>query len=115
MCCVPQVHCADVTGGGLLPDARCDHLSRPVSEEFCEAGACVRDTWLVGEWGPVRQSSHDMTHDTHMTLLQCSARCGHGRVTRRVTCLGQCDMEARPHSSEACRAPGHCQVSDENT
>ena len=48
-----QVHCADVTGGGLLPDARCDHLSRPVSEEFCEAGACVSDQWLVGEWGPV--------------------------------------------------------------
>ena len=48
-----QIHCADVTGGGLLPDARCDHLTRPVSEEFCEAGACVQDTWLVGEWGPV--------------------------------------------------------------
>ena len=50
-----KVHCADVTGGGLLPDARCDHLTRPVSEEFCEAGACVQDTWLVGEWGPVRE------------------------------------------------------------
>ena len=51
---IPQVHCADVSGGGLLPDPRCEHLSRPVSEEFCEAGACVRDAWLTGEWGPVR-------------------------------------------------------------
>ena len=28
-------------------------MARPVSEEFCEAGACVRNTWLKGEWGPV--------------------------------------------------------------
>ena len=42
-----------MSGGGLLPDSRCDHLARPVSEEFCEAGACVRDAWLKGEWGPV--------------------------------------------------------------
>ena len=45
-----------------------------------------------------------------MTLLQCSARCGHGQVTRRVTCLGQCDQDTRPHTQEACRAPGTCQV-----
>ena len=50
-----QVHCADITRGGLLPDSRCSHLSRPRSEDFCDAGPCVADVWLVGQWGPVTQ------------------------------------------------------------
>ena len=56
--------------------------------------------WVIRQW----------SQDSHISLLQCSARCGHGQVHRKVTCLGQCDENTRPHTSEACRAPGHCQV-----
>ena len=50
----PQVHCADARGG-LLPDSRCRHLGRPVSEEFCSEAACPEHSggWLVGAWGQV--------------------------------------------------------------
>ena len=51
---IVQVHCADVTRGGLLPDTRCQHLTRPESEAFCDAGPCISDTWLIGQWGMVR-------------------------------------------------------------
>jgi len=85
-----QVHCADVTRGGLLPDARCQHLNRPQSEEFCEAGPCVKDTWLVGGWG------------------LCSATCGQGKIHRKVTCLGTCNEDTEPHSVEECHAPEPC-------
>ena len=46
------MHCADARGG-LLPDSRCRHLGRPVSEEFCSEAACPEHSggWLVGAWG----------------------------------------------------------------
>ena len=54
MMVIVQVHCADVSRGGLLPDTRCQHLTRPDSEAFCDAGPCISDTWLIGQWGMVR-------------------------------------------------------------
>ena len=86
-----RVHCAALDRrGGLLPDSQCPHLSRPAGEEFCEAGPCVTDTWLVGEWG------------------QCSAACGHGKIHRAVTCLGECDEASRPRAEEDCQAGAEC-------
>ena len=53
---IVQVHCVD-TRGGLVPDARCNILSRPDSEAYCSAGPCVTNTWLVSQWDVVRMHS----------------------------------------------------------
>lgn len=84
-----RVHCVD-TRGGLVPDARCNILSRPDSEAYCSAGPCVTNTWLVSQWDV------------------CSAQCGAGLVHRRVTCLGECDENTKPHTKEDCHAPKPC-------
>jgi len=84
-----RVHCVDKRGG-LVPDARCNILSRPDSEAFCHAGPCVPNTWLVSQWDV------------------CSAQCGSGKVHRKVTCLGECDENSKPHVKEDCHAPKPC-------
>jgi len=86
-----RVHCVDKRGG-LLPDSRCEHLSRPVSEEFCSLGPCVNNKWLLSDWD------------------SCSAHCGEGVRQRRAICLGggACLPADRPATSEACRAERTC-------
>ena len=85
-----KIHCtAQDSRGGLLPDSQCSHLTRPASEQFCEQ-PCLSDVWLVGQWGP------------------CSAVCGHGKVSRKVTCLGQCDPETKPEAQQDCEAAEEC-------
>jgi len=85
-----RVHCVD-TRGGLVPDARCNVMSRPDSDAFCNAGPCVTNTWLISQWG------------------ECSANCGAGLVYRRVICIGECDETIRPHTQEDCQADHPCQ------
>ena len=102
------MHCADVLRGGLLPDTACQHLSRPGSEQFCDMGPCIRDTWLTGQWGMVSTKYSISVHVLILILLQCSASCGSGQVHRRVTCLGQCSNVSRPHTQEECHAPVSC-------
>ena len=43
------------TRGGLVPDARCNAMSRPDSDAFCDAGPCVTNTWLISQWGEVNE------------------------------------------------------------
>lgn len=106
------MHCVDVVRGGLLPDTRCQHLSRPGSEQYCDSGPCVMDVWMVGQWGMVRAtllSNHDVTQLSNSVVsFQCSASCGSGKVHRKVTCLGQCDHDTKPHTQEECHARQPC-------
>ena len=85
-----KVHCAaQDSRGGLLPDSQCSHLTRPASEQYCDQ-PCLSDVWLVGQWGP------------------CSAACGQGKASRKVTCLGHCDQQARPEDQQDCEAAAEC-------
>ena len=105
---IVQVHCVD-TLGGLIPDARCNILSRPDSEAYCSAGPCVTNTWLVSQWDVVRMHSQTFFSFFYLFLTcQCSAQCGAGLVHRRVTCLGECDESTKPHTKEDCHAPKPC-------
>ena len=65
---IPQVHCVD-TRGGLVPDARCNILSRPDSEAYCSAGPCVTNTWLVSRWNVVRIYSQTVSSIFTFSLL----------------------------------------------
>ena len=86
-----RIHCAaQDQRGGLVPDSQCRDLTRPAEEEYCQAGPCVTDVWLVGDWG------------------QCSATCGHGKVHRKVTCLGHCEEASKPRAEEDCQAGEEC-------
>ena len=38
-----------------MPDARCNVMSRPDSDAFCDAGPCVTNTWLISQWGEVNE------------------------------------------------------------
>ena len=65
---IVQVHCVD-TRGGLVPDARCNILSRPDSEAYCSAGPCVTNTWLVSQWDVVRMHSQTFSIIFTFSLL----------------------------------------------
>ena len=41
-------------------------------------------------------------------LFQCSATCGQGKVHRKVTCLGTCDDQTKPHTTEDCHVSTPC-------
>lgn len=71
---IVQVHCVD-TRGGLVPDARCNILSRPDSEAYCSAGPCVTNTWLVSQWDVVRMQSQTVFTIFTFSLL-VSGVCG---------------------------------------
>ena len=41
-------------------------------------------------------------------VFQCSATCGQGKVHRKVTCLGTCDDQSKPHTTEDCHVSTAC-------
>ncbi|XP_062522406.1 A disintegrin and metalloproteinase with thrombospondin motifs 9-like isoform X2 [Corticium candelabrum] len=90
-----KVKCQSATGQ-IVPNAMCQHLSRPIATAVCNQLSCPK--WHKGEW------------------TKCSKKCGPGIKYRLVRCAGpfnqyvadsKCNLSKRPVHAKKCQL-AHC-------